>query len=66
MSELLRSLTVPHDDGVVRISKDVSARVAQANPGPGIPISALTLDARVQLTREGLQTSLKDFVASTF
>ena len=66
MSDFLRSLlNAPADEGVVRVSRGESARVAAANPGPGFPVSKLSVDAREQLMREGLTTSLKDFIAST-
>jgi hypothetical protein len=66
MTDLLRSLlNTSAEEGVVRISRGESARVAAANPGPGVPVSKLPMDARVQLMREGLNTSLKDFIASS-
>ena len=66
MSDLFKYFvnTPTIDEGIVKITRGVSARVAAANPGPGVPVSKLSLDAREQLMREGLNTSLKDFIAS--
>jgi hypothetical protein len=63
MEDWVKLSSTPLDKGVVKISKEESARVAAEKPGSGIPVSALPIAALAELRRNGLQTSLRDFLA---